>query len=83
LRTEPLRGPRQVELDHLRRARADEKQHLDFGAAFQQPLNDLVEFVIGVSQPCQIAVVDDGGGESRLGKNHHAGSGLHEMCTGS
>ncbi|MEO1286114.1 MAG: hypothetical protein AAFV92_14715, partial [Pseudomonadota bacterium] len=59
----------EVELDHLRRAGADEEQHLDVWPAREQFVDDAVEFFVGVCQPCKVAVVDDGGRKARLGKN--------------
>ena len=69
----------QIELDHFRRARAHQKQQFDFGAASKQLAHHAVELGIGIGQAGQIALVDDGGGKARLGKNHDAGSGLNQV----
>jgi hypothetical protein len=76
-------GARQIELDDFRRAGSDQDQQLDFGTAGQKPRHHLVEFVIHVGHAGKIALVDDGGGESRLGEDHHAGGRLHEMSAGT
>ena len=77
------RGALQVELDHLGRAGPDEEQHLDVGAALQQAVHHTVEFVVDFGKAGQIALVDDCGGESGLGEDHHAGGGLDEMSAGA
>jgi hypothetical protein len=74
---------RQVELDDFRRAGAHQNQKLDFGAAGEKPGHHLVEFVIHVGHAGKIAFVDDGGGESGLGEDHHAGGRLHQMSAGA
>jgi hypothetical protein len=78
-----LGGPLQVELDDLRRTRPDQKQQLDVGPARQQLSDDPVELVVGVGQPGQVAVVDDGRGEARLGEDHHAGRRLQQVRAGA
>ncbi len=79
----PRGGARQVELDHFRRARADEEQQLDVGPALEQARDDAVEFVVGVGEAGEIALVDDRGGEARLGEDHHAGRRLDEVRAGA
>ena len=73
------RGSLQVDLYHLGRTRADEEQELDVGAAFEKPRDDSVELVVDVGDAGQIPLVENCGGETRLGENHHAGRGLNEM----
>ena len=46
-------------------------------------VDDAVEFVIRVGQAGQIALVDDGGGEARLGEDHHAGGRLDQVRAGA
>ncbi len=78
-----LGGAREIELDHLGRAGADEKQHLDVGTPLQQARDHPIEFVIGVRQAGEIALVDDRGGEARLGEDHDAGGGLDQVRAGA
>ena len=42
-----------------------------------------VEFLVGVRQPGEIALVHDRGGETRLGENHHAGGRLDQVRAGA
>ena len=77
------RGALQVELDHLGRTGPDEEQHLDVGAALEQAVHNTVEFGINLGKSGQIALVDDGGGESGLGEDHYACGGLDEMGAGA
>lgn len=67
LHRQPGRGAREVELDHLRRAGADEEQQLYVGPAQQHLVDDAVELVVAVRHPREIALLDDRGGEARLG----------------
>ena len=78
-----LSGAGKVELDHLRRAGPDKEQHLDIGTPSQQLIDHAVELVIGVGHTGEIALLHDGGGESRLGEDHHAGGGLDQMRAGA
>ena len=52
-------------------------------AAPDQLRHDAVEFVVGVGQAGEVALVDDGGREARLGEDHHAGGGLDQMRAGA
>ncbi len=70
---------RQVELDHLRRTRPDEEQQLDLGPAGEQAVDDAVELLVGVGKPGEVALLDDRGGEARLGEDHDAGRRLQQM----
>ncbi len=79
---EANRGPRQVELDDLGRAGADQEQQLDVGPALEEPRDDAVEFLVGVGEPSEVALFHDGRGETRLGEDHDAGGRLHEMRAG-
>ena len=78
-----LRRARQIELDDLGRAGADQEQQPDVGPALQQLADHAVEFVVGVGQSGQVALVDDGGGEARFGEDHHAGGRLDQMRAGA
>ncbi len=80
---ESLRGPRQVELDHLGRAGADQEQQLDVGPALEQARDHAVELCVGVGETGEVAVVDDRGGEARLGEDHHAGRRLDQVRAGA
>ncbi len=73
----------QIELDDFRRARADEEEHLDVGAALQKAGHHAVQLFVEVCKACEIALIDDGGCKTRFGKNHDAGRGLDEMRAGS
>ena len=79
----PRRRALQVDLDDLGRAGADEEKQLDVGAALQQPGDDAVEFVVDIGDPREIALFQNGGGESRLGEDHDAGGRLDEMGAGA
>ena len=78
-----LGGTRQIELDHLRRARPDQKQKLDIGAPFEQTGDHLVEFGIGIGQPSKVALINDCRREPGFRKNHDARSRLDQMGAGS
>ena len=73
----------EVELDDLGGARSDQHQQPDIGAASQQLGNHLVEFVVHIGHAGEVALVDDGCGETRLGKDHHARRRLHQMGAGA
>ena len=45
--------------------------------------DDAVELVVGVGEAGEIALLHDGGGEARLGEDHHAGGRLDEMRAGA
>jgi hypothetical protein len=76
-------GTRQIQLDDLGRARADEEQQADVGPALQQAVDHAVKLFVHIGQAGEITLVDDGGGEPGLGEDHHAGSGLDQMRTGA
>ena len=46
-------------------------------------VDDPVELVIGIGEAGEIALLHDGGGEARLGKDHHAGGRLQQMGAGA
>jgi hypothetical protein len=73
----------EVELDHLGRAGADEEQQLDVGPALEQPVTTRSSSALASASPGEIALVDDRGGEARLGEDHHAGGRLDEMRAGA
>ena len=79
----PLGGALQVDLDDFRGAGAHEKQQLDLGAALQQAPNHPVQLVVDVGDSRQITLVQNGGGEARLGENHHARRRLNQMGAGA
>ena len=74
-----LSGAGQIELDDLGGARAHQKQSADVGAAGQQFVDDFVQLLVGIGQTRQIALVNDGGAKTRLGKNHHARRRLNQV----
>jgi hypothetical protein len=80
---QPLRRLAQIELDHFRRAGADQEQRADFRAAFEQLQGDAVELVIAIGHAGQIAFLDDGRGKARLCKDHHPGRRLQQMGAGA
>ncbi len=82
-RVEPLGGAREVELDHLGGAGADEEEHPDVGPARQKPVDHAVELLMRVGEAGEVALLDDGGGEARLGEDHHAGGRLDKMGAGA
>ena len=45
--------------------------------------DDAVELVVGVGQAGEVALLDDGGGEARLGEDHHAGGRLDQVGAGA
>ena len=69
-------GLGQIELDDFGRAGADEEEQLDFGAAGQQAIDDAVELLVAVRHAGEIALLDDRGGESGFGEDHHPCGGL-------
>ena len=75
----PRRRPFQIDLDDFGRAGADQEQELDVGPALEQAADHAIEFVVDVGDAGEVALVEDSGGESRLGENHHAGRRLDEM----
>ena len=46
-------------------------------------VDDAVELVVGVGQAGEVALVDDRGGEARLGEDHHAGGRLDQVRAGA
>ena len=45
--------------------------------------DDPVELVVGVGQAGEVALLDDRGGEARLGEDHHAGGRLDQVRAGA
>ena len=80
---EPLGGALEVELDDLGGAGPHQKEQLDVGPPREQLGHHTVELLVGIGQAGQVAVVDDGGCKARLGKDHHAGGRLNEVCAGA
>ncbi len=76
-------GALQVELDDLGGAGAHEEEGADVGAALQQAGDDAVEFLVGVGEAGEVALLHDGGGEARLGEDHHAGRRLQQVGAGA
>ena len=83
LRREPLRGARQVELDDLGGAGADQEQQADIAAPLQQPRDHAIQFGIGIGHAGEVTLFDDRGGEARLGEDHHAGGRLDQVRAGA
>ena len=87
LRHEPLgqpqRGARQIELDHFRRARANQEQQLDVRPARNQLRDDTIKLVIGIGETGQILLFHNRGAKARLREDHHASRGLDEMRAGA
>ena len=77
------RSALQVKLDHLGRAGAHKEQHLDVRPPLQQAVHHLVELAIELGAAREITLIDDGGGESRLGEDHHTRRGLDQMRAGA
>ena len=80
---QPHRRSRQVQLDDLGRARADQEQQLDIRSPLQQPGDYGIQFVIRIRKSREVALVDDRGGEPRFGEDHHAGGGLDQVRAGA
>ena len=78
-----LRGALKIELDDFRRAGGHEEQKLDVGAALQKLRHDAVEFVVEIGHAGQIALLQNGGGEARLGEDHHPRRRLDQMRAGA
>ena len=76
-------GARQIELDHLGRARADQEQQLDIGPPREQLGDDPVQLLVGVGEPGEIALFHDRGRKARFGEDHHAGGRLDQMRAGA
>ena len=74
---------RQVELDDLRRAGAHQEQQPDVRAPLEQAGRDAVQLLVGVGQPGEVALLDDRGGEARLGEDHHARRRLEQVGAGA
>ncbi len=81
-RRKPFGRAGQIQLDHLGRAGADQKQLADIGSAGQQPGNLAVDFCLGIGKPGKILFLKDGGAEARLCKDHYACSRLQKMGAG-
>jgi hypothetical protein len=73
------RRAREIELDHLGRTGADEKQKPDIRAALEELRDDSIELGVRIRESCEIPFPDDGRREPRFGKDHHAGGRLDEM----
>jgi hypothetical protein len=82
-RVEALGGAREVELDHLARARPDEEERPHARPPRQQLADHAIELVVRIGHPRQVAVLEDGRGEARLGEDHHARRGLQQVRAGA
>ena len=80
---QPLRGAAEVELDHFRRAGANEHQKPDVGPPVEQALHHAIELFMHVGHAGKVALFHDGGREAWLGEDHHACSRLHQMGAGA
>ena len=69
-------GARQIELDHLGRTGADQKQQPDVRPPCDQLSYDPVQFIIGIGEP-EIPLFHDRRRKSGLREYHHAGRGLN------
>ena len=81
-RLQPLGGLGEIKLDDFGRARADQYDHPEIGTAGNNASHDAVQLVMHVGQAREVTILDDGGGEAGLRKDHHAGGRLHEMSAG-
>ena len=60
-----------------------QEQQLDLGPTGEQRVDHPVEFVVHIGQARQVALVDDGRAEARLGKHHHPGRRLKQVGAGA
>ena len=80
--SESFCGLREVQFDHFRRARPDQKQLFDVRPARQQSVNLSVQFVLRVFQTRQITFFENRRRESGFRKNHHPHRILQEIPAG-
>ena len=59
------------------------KSSLISGRRSSSRVDHRVELGIGVGEAGEILLLDDRGGEARLGEDHHAGGRLHQMGAGA
>ena len=70
---ETLCRTRKVELNNLRGAGTHQKEHADIGPTGKQLAHHPIKFFVGIGQACKVALIDNGRGKTRFGKDHHAG----------
>ena len=76
-------GAREVELDHLGRAGADEEELADVRAAGEEAFDLTLELLMGVGETGEVLLFENRGAESRLGEDHHPGGGLQQVRAGA
>ncbi len=82
-RVQPFRRAREVQLDHLGRAGADEEQLPDVRAAGEEARDFAVKLGIGVGEAGKVLFFENRRAEARFGKDHHPGGGLQQMRAGA
>ena len=83
MRAQALGGARQIELDDLGGAGADEEELPDAGPALQHAGDLALEFLIGVGEAGEVALLEDRGPEARLAEDHHARRRLQQVGAGA
>ena len=83
LPAQALGGTVQIELDHLGRAGAHEKQQLDVGPPLEQPCDHPIQLLVGIRHAGEVALLEDRRGEARLGEDHDAGGRLDQVRAGA
>ena len=76
-------GALQIELDHFRRAGADQEQRRDVRTPIEELPDTAIELVVGIGETGKITFAENGGRETRFGKDHDAGRRLHEVRAGA
>ena len=83
MRAQALGGARQIELDDLGGAGADEEELPDAGPALQHAGDLALEFLVCVSEPGEVALFEDRGTEARLAEDHHPRRRLQQVGAGA
>ena len=76
-------GAGQIQFDNLGRARPDQEQLPDVGAARQKAGDFAVQFFMRIVQTGQIGLFENRRAESGFGENHHPGGALQQMRAGA
>ncbi len=76
-------GAREVQLDDLGRAGADEEELANVGAAGEKAFDFAFKFLVRIGQTGEVLLFENRCAESRLGENHHSGGGLQEVGAGA
>jgi hypothetical protein len=66
-----------------RRAAARERSSLMTSDGHEQPRDHAIELGVAVGEAREVALVDDRGGEARLGEYHHPGGRLDQVRAGA